>query len=142
MNTFTDDILFAHMFQHSDKPSECTATPWLYAENKQNFSSTDFSGKWCVFVSPEEVNRVWNKVKKACSSSKLTFAKVSTNYSFGSHKKHVICVYTKDYRDSADLMAARDALRKIGILEELGYKRDIDTRNNVYGENEWLLKSE
>jgi hypothetical protein len=32
-------------------------------------------------------------------------------------------------------------LRSLGFVEELGYKRDIDTLNRVYGPDEWYLRA-
>ncbi|WP_222102766.1 putative phosphothreonine lyase domain-containing protein [Robbsia andropogonis] len=54
---------------------------------------------------------------------------------------HLICVYTSDWNDWDDVMRACDVLRKIGFTEELGYKRDEDTRAGKYGgADEWYLR--
>ena len=57
---------------------------------------TPRSGKWLIFVSPRNVDEVWEKIKKAVEEGKLgDEAKVSV----GKRKSHVICVYTYDWTD-------------------------------------------
>jgi hypothetical protein len=68
----------------------------------------------------------------------LLCAKVSTAYSQQSFDSHVICVYTEDWQDTEDLLAVRQSLREAGFVEELGYKRDIDTARRIYGPEEWF----
>jgi hypothetical protein len=38
-------------------------------------------------------------------------------------------------------MRVREVLRSLGFGEELGYKRDIDTQNRIYGPGEWYLRA-
>jgi hypothetical protein len=40
-----------------------------------------------------------------------------------------------------ELMRVRDVLRTLGFLEEIGYKRDVDTRSKLYGPGEWYLRA-
>ncbi len=56
-------------------------------------------------------------------------AKMSIALRSMSRDGHVICVYTRDWVDRQDLMRAREVLRSLGFVKELGYKRDIDTRS-------------
>ena len=55
--------------------------------------------------------------------------KDSTRHSVltGGFERHVICVYTPDWQNVAEVRGVRDVLRKVGFSERLGYKRDIDT---------------
>ncbi|MCW7075225.1 MAG: DUF1917 domain-containing protein [Candidatus Methanospirare jalkutatii] len=82
------------------KPSEVTDVYWIYAERKRGKypKATPRSGKWLIFVDPENVDEVWAKIKKAVEEGKLgDSAKVSTakpNPLAGKSKAHVICVYT------------------------------------------------
>lgn len=38
-------------------------------------------------------------------------------------------------------MIVRDVLRAAGFTEELGYKRDIDTIQRIYGTDEWYVRA-
>ncbi|OLL28144.1 hypothetical protein BTH42_29695 [Burkholderia sp. SRS-W-2-2016] len=69
------------------------------------------------------------------------FANVSTVLRSMGRDGHVICVYTRDWTDKQDLLRVREVLRSLGFVEELGYKRDIDTQNRVYGSGEWYLRA-
>ena len=73
----------------------------------------------------------------------IVHAKVSGKVQ-ASHFDNVflICVYTCDWRDKADVMRVRKLLRDAGFVEELGYKRDADTRAGVYGTaDEWWYRA-
>ena len=56
-------------------------------------------------------------------------AKVSTSGArkITGHTTHVICVYTRDWRDVKAVQAVREVLRNAGFVDRIGYKRDIDT---------------
>lgn len=135
--------LFAYLFAPSELPSEAKHAAWLMAPSpKQAFSSSDVSGKWCIFKPSSEIDAAWNLIKAAVKRCDLLVAKVSTKLGAYAHgNNHVICVYTEDYTDEAELARTRKVLRELGFTEELGYKRDIDTRNNVYGPDEWYRKA-
>jgi hypothetical protein len=55
--------------------------------------------------------------------------------------EHVICVYSYDSNDEADVIRIREALRKIGISQPLGYKTDEDTAAGIerwtYADDGW-----
>jgi Domain of unknown function (DUF1917) len=140
MNNIDHFLLFEKLYKHSDKPSECLSTSFLHERHDNEFGSSDLSGKWCVFSDTKSVDSLWQKIKKSVKRGDFVCAKVSTKYGIGSHANHVICVYTKSYEDIEDVKNARQKLRKIGVVEEIGYKRDIDTRNKVYGDGEWYYK--
>lgn len=46
----------------------------------------------------------------------------------GGYGRHVICIYTRDWQDVAEVQRVREVLRAAGFNERLGYKRDADTR--------------
>nr|WP_239151067.1 putative phosphothreonine lyase domain-containg protein [Burkholderia pseudomallei] len=108
--------------------------------NCKRFSSGDTTGKWCVLVPPAEVDAAWDQIKGALQQNQLLCAKVSTALRSMGRDTHVICVYTEDWTDTQELMRTRDVLRSLGFTEELGYKRDIDTKSGVYGPDEWYLR--
>jgi len=51
------------LFRKSDKPSEDMSCNWHYKKSLSynDFESTDASGKWCIFVSPTDVDEEWSK---------------------------------------------------------------------------------
>jgi hypothetical protein len=114
---------------------------WIYAENKSSkyLEHTIYGGKWLIFVSAYNVDRIWIKIKKATEdgilggSSKAATAK--TNPGFPNSKVRVICVYTYDWRDENDVKRVREELRKIGITRKISYKTDEDTDLGVYSAN-------
>lgn len=135
----TQDIqeMMAMMFQNSDLPSENKSRYWLYEAKPglQSFYSNDKTGKWCIFVSRSEVDEQWSKIKQVIKEGKLLVAKVSTAASLKSETEHVVCVYTEDWSDKEELKRTRQVLKEIGFESPLGYKRDIETKNRVYGSN-------
>jgi hypothetical protein len=91
-------------------------------------------------VSPTDVDGAWSKISGAIESNQLMCAKVSTALRSMGRDGHVICVCTRDWADRQDLMHAREVLQSLGFVKELGYKRDIDTRNRIYGSGEWYVR--
>jgi hypothetical protein len=131
------------LFKKSDKPSEDLSCNWHYKKSPSydDFASVAAAGKWCIFVSPNKVDEEWSKIRDAIEKGQLMCGKVSTALRSMSRDGHVICVYTRDWTDTQDLMRAREELRSLGFVEELGYKRDIDTRNRKDGPGEWHLRA-
>ncbi|MFB0522822.1 MAG: putative phosphothreonine lyase domain-containing protein, partial [Candidatus Bathyarchaeia archaeon] len=89
-------------------PSKTTAAPWIYAEGKGEGCYEDgqtYVGKWLIFAPRESVDEVWKRVKRATEAGRLGIeAKVSTSRPSGyKSTDHVICVYTRDFRDKADV---------------------------------------
>lgn len=124
------------------KPSEEKNVYWIYAERKVGGYPypTERSGKWLIFVDPEDVDEVWAKIKKATEEGKLGYAsKVSTakpNPLAVNPRSRVICVYTYDWTDEDDVRRIREELRKLGITQKIPYKSDEDTmsgRYRIYG---------
>jgi Domain of unknown function (DUF1917) len=94
------------------------------------------SGKWTIFSRAVAVDRVWAAVAEATHSGRLgTSAKVST--SNPGQSSHVICVYSYDYFDSADVMRVRAGLQELNVKGRLNYKPDIYTYCGIYAKNQW-----
>lgn len=131
------------LFRRSERPSEDLSCSWHVRKSPgcKTFSSGDTTGKWCIFVPPADVDLAWTKIKDAVDGDKLLCAKVSTALRSMGRDGHVICVYTRDWTDRQDLLRVREVLRSLGFVEELGYKRDIDTLNRIYGLGEWYLRA-
>jgi len=114
-----------------------TEVYWIHAvSQKGNYPpSTLNSGKWLVFVPPRDVDEVWTKLKKATEGGRLGgFSKVATARPNpnATSENHVICIYTYDWTDTADVMRIRDELRKLGIIAKIPYKSDEDTMVGKY----------
>jgi hypothetical protein len=120
------------------KPTEVTDVYWISARRKKGKypEPTERSGKWLIFVDPEDVNEVWLNVKETIEEGRLgSSAKVSTakpNRLAGESKQKVICVYTYDWMDEKDVRRIREELRKIGIVSKIPYKADEDTLSGKY----------
>lgn len=101
------------------------------------FCSTSKTGKWCIFRTAQEVDETWLRICEAFSRGEILAAIASTPMQAAQHGgSYVICVFTGDWQDEADVMATRDKLRSLGITEALSYKRDIETFRGVYGTSE------
>lgn len=143
METDALALLLGELYRGSNKPSQDRSRVWIFEASPScsSFYSDGKSGKWCIFAKPEAVDAAWNKVKAALKRDELLCAKVSTLGSLNGRKHHVICVYTRDWSDQVELQRTREVLRQLGFTEELGYKRDVETMNGVYGPDEWFLRA-
>lgn len=120
-------------------PTQEDQVHWIYADREiEGYpDDTDRSGKWLIWLSPETIDRYWVKIRDAVRAGKLgDQAKVSTHRALSEQRpRYVICVYSYDYNDVADVMRIREELRKLGIQREIIYKSNEDTRNMLYGSN-------
>lgn len=119
-------------------PSKIGSAYWVYAERitGEYPQHTIYGGKWLIFVSNFNVDRIWIKIKNATGNGSLGgLSKVATakvNPEFSNSKVKVICVYTYDWRDEKDVKRVREELRKIGISRKISYKTDEDTDLGIY----------
>ena len=121
-------------FEDDDpKPSKNRESYWIYAASTKKYKKpTKYSGKWLIFIEPKFIDAAWEQIKDATERGILGGqAKVSTLKSFKGDK-HVICVYTYNWKDGKDVMRVREALREIGFEKPLPYKSDADTRAGKY----------
>lgn len=128
---------------YSDKPSQNALEYWIsHFSDIQYPQHTSKGGKWLIFCSSEEIDETWKKIKEAqdkglLGDSSKSATKINAERYNGSY---VICVYTYNSEDMEDVLRIREGLKSIGFDSPLKYKRDIETRNHVYGsENEFLL---
>lgn len=135
--------LMGKLFKASPLPSQDLSQAWIYAlgPETKDFSSNPNTGKWCIFGTKDNIDGLWDKVKAKVKTGHLVLAKTSTAYGADFFNgSFVICVYTRDWSDEAELKQSREVLRDAGFTEPLKYKRDIETINGVYGgDNEYLL---
>lgn len=107
------------------------------------FQATDRTGKWCIFRDESTVDALWAKIRQAVVDKILPAAMVSSPKNARRHKgTYLICVFTHDWRNHAEAWRVRQILCAMGVDEELGYKRDLDTANEVYGtDKEWFYRA-
>ncbi|MCJ1244545.1 hypothetical protein MMC30_001743 [Trapelia coarctata] len=112
------------------------------------------SGKWMLFPSASDVDRVWGIVAKGVLEGKLgVSAKVATSDDVGleggGERGKVICVYTADFGDKRDVKRVLEGMKGLGLLAgrgkwggELGvwYKCDAFTHLGIDSSNPWGLK--
>ncbi len=120
-----------------DKPSEETGLPWVMAWRRQGEypERGEKGGKWLIFVPLSDLDGVWAKVRHATEEGRLggsSKAATACNPSFADPAGRVICVYTYDQTDEADVMRVRAELREVGITRKIPYKADADTRAGRY----------
>ncbi|KAI9147867.1 hypothetical protein HJFPF1_12902 [Paramyrothecium foliicola] len=80
------------------------------------------AGKWMLFCASSEVNEVWGIVAKATANNELGIAaKVAPRPEGGdSRKERLICVYTHDFKDKADVGRVLRRLRELKLVEARG----------------------
>ena len=124
-------------FKTKGTPSTEKRVYWIYAFRKKGRypRSTARSGKWLIFVYKKNVDVVWEKIRRATEEGNLgNRAKVATSKP-NPHRKRglrVICVYTHDWKDVADVKRMRAELRKLGIIQPIPYKADQDSLHDKY----------
>src|SRR5260221_12912452 len=106
-------------------PTQEKKPGWIHCYRKTGFypDDTDRSGKWLIWLSPENIDRYWAKIKQAVEEGKLGYAaKVSTAGSLSEkYPRYVVCVYTYDDEDKDDVMRIRQGLRELGIKLSIPY---------------------
>ena len=133
----TIQMELAQLYAESN-PSEVTEVYWLYALRQKGAypRPTPRSGKWLVFVDRNAVDTVWATIKQATEAGQLGgSAKVATakpNPYATDPNTRVICVYTYDWTDEADVRRIRAELRALGITQKIPYKADADTLRDKY----------
>jgi hypothetical protein len=121
-------------------PTKTTLIYWII-QDAPDFRRVDMddesAGKWLIFLQDDRVDELWRKVRNATAAGELGIsAKVSTakpNPESRDERK-VIYVYTRDWADEADVMRVRELLRGMGVIERIGYKRNIETFRGEYSE--------
>jgi hypothetical protein len=119
-------------------PSKVTDEYWLHAKPATGRGPlpTERSGKWLLFVPLLNIDAMWSRIKCATEQGTLGFAsKVATakpNPNATNSWVRLICVYTYDWTDKADVMRVRDELRTLGVTSRIRYKADQDTREGKY----------
>ncbi|QSZ67292.1 DUF1917 domain-containing protein [Methanofollis aquaemaris] len=121
-------------------PTRTTQMYWITVDNPavQDLSPNDEqAGKWLIFSDISGVDALWKKIRDATLAGDLGIsAKVSTarpNPDSRDDRK-VVYVYTRDWSDEADVMQVREHLRALGVVDRIGYKRNLETFAGEYSE--------
>lgn len=122
---------------NSAPPTQTPRDGWIHCvrETGDYPAETPRSGKWLIWLSEQAVDSCWARIKHAVEAGHLgSGAKVSTAGSRTDQRpRYVVCVYTYDYADRADVMRIREALRRLGIQRAIIYKANEDTAALRYG---------
>jgi hypothetical protein len=116
------------------QPSRFTGDHYLHATSpKPPQGAMRRPGKWLIFVSRSRVDALWEGIRRAVERGRLGHAaQVSTalpHPEARDPKKHVICVYTSDQDDAADVRRVRDVLRGLGVTWRIPYKSHTGGHN-------------
>ncbi len=123
------------------QPSKIRDEYWVHASHPNPPNRwTDRSGKWLIFVPLKQLEEKWELIAQATEDGQLGIAaKAATSKPNGLAKNKwvkVICVYTYDSSDQADIMRVRDQLRVFGFEKRLSYKTDQVTAGGRYSSTE------
>ncbi|MCJ1362237.1 hypothetical protein MMC16_001339 [Acarospora aff. strigata] len=111
------------------------------------------SGKWMLFPMPENLARTWELVATATARNQLgTAAKVAAaDEGRGDRVPRLVCVYTKDFGDTADVKRVLEKLVELELVprpardpkgvRSVYYKCDAYTHLGITSSNEWGLKA-
>lgn len=119
-------------------PSKTTQMYWIVQDapgSAPEAIEDENAGKWLIFQEPGLVDESWKKIRNATVALDLGIsAKVSTSKPNPESRdnRKVIYVYTKNWADETDVMRVREALRTLGFIERIGYKRNIETFAGQY----------
>ncbi|KAH7119131.1 hypothetical protein B0J11DRAFT_440288 [Dendryphion nanum] len=95
------------------------------------------AGKWMLFPTNKDLVHVWQLIVDGIINNRLgSAAKVATDN--GSGDTRLICVYTTDFRDTADVARVLKELDSMGLVpcgRGIFYKSDAYTYLDIYGKN-------
>jgi len=126
-------------FEMKKLPSETSNCYWISINTLDNRIPKEINlngGKWLIFVSKDNVDKLWKKIRLGTILGFLGYkSKVSTakpNPNATDKKSHVICVYTYDSNDKKDVMKVRKELKELGIKQEICFKTNRATLEGKY----------
>jgi len=121
-------------------PTKTTLIYWI-VQDAPHFTSEEMddekAGKWLIFLQGDKVDELWCRVRDATANGELGIsARVSTakQNPESRDERKVIYIYTRDWADEVDVMRVRERLREMGVVDRIGYKRNIETFRGEYSE--------
>lgn len=101
-------------------------------------------GKWMLFPSSEDYPRFWRLVAEATAEGKLGVTSKAATYATND-PLNLICVYTYDFTDDADVRRVLGELVDLGVCTKGGkpiyYKCDAYTYLHIKSDNEYKIKA-
>ena len=119
----------------------------LYATAKEKGCT---SGKWMLFPMADDVNRLWSLVATDTAAGELGHAAKVAAAEPSNVASRLICIYTEDFSDKADVKRVLQRLVDMGLVSGRGpmgeersiyYKADAFTYLGIESKNEWGLKA-
>ena len=103
-------------------------------------------GKWMLFPSAADLPRYWRLVAEATFEGKLgPTSKVATYDHVATRDATLICVYTYNFADMADVRRVLDQILEIGLCTKDGrpiyYKCDAYTYLDIVSDNPYKLRA-
>lgn len=111
----------------SARPSDVAAVYWIEAKGPQTPAPTPNAGAWIIQTTVDAVDALWARIKAATEDGQLGYkSKVSTSPGKrqGRATQRLIHVRTYDSTDEADRARVREALRELGIEDDIVYEAD------------------
>jgi hypothetical protein len=104
---------------------------WVWSRRNASISSDENrSGKWMLFPRCGQAVTAWRIVAQAGQDGQIWLAKISPRATRGSH---LICVYTPDFTDWADVESVVQRLDNLGVVDRpVYYKPDLFTYAGIY----------
>jgi hypothetical protein len=79
------------------------------------------AGKWMLFCNIHTVDEVWGIVAKATANNELGIAaKVATRREDDYRQERIVCVYTSDFANKADVERVATKLKQLGLVPARG----------------------
>jgi hypothetical protein len=119
-------------------PTQTLQSYWIIQDapdTDPHATEDERAGKWLIFVQPDQVDEIWKNIRDLTWQNELGIsAKVSTAKKNPDSRddRKVLYVYTADWEKEEEVMKVREKLRSIGIVDRIGYKRNIETFNGEY----------
>jgi hypothetical protein len=117
--------------------SEPRDFPWIRPTTRNDAGAgPGRSGKWLIYPTCGRAVRVWRAIASAVRDRDLWDAKISVTQAQVLEGRHIVCVYTSDFCNAADVRDAAIKLVKLGVVNErtIYYKPDLMTLEGVYSD--------
>ncbi|OCK79388.1 DUF1917-domain-containing protein [Lepidopterella palustris CBS 459.81] len=104
-------------------------------------------GKWMFFPTLEDLPRIWRLIAEGVVENRLgTSAKVATDDGTPSAASRLICVYTRDFSDTDDVLRMLKELVDMGLVNKdsprgIYYKCDAYTWLEINSDNEYGIRA-
>ncbi len=102
-------------------------------------------GKWMLFPLPRDVDAMWSKIARGTVEARLgCSAKVATDDGNNDKPERLICIYTDDFSDKADVRRVLNEMRELGLVKNdraIYYKCDAYTYLDIVSSNEYKIRA-